>query len=268
MDFETHYIEAVIGALQPEGALLQIGFGNGWASQLLRERPLRAHVLIEADEGLAKKARAASPQAVVIQGEWRPALSKLGQFDTVFSQEPSLARQWDMIAKLQAESLHWKEAQQRERALKERLQAFASVRFTKRDFDEFYQTVGCRHPDQVPAFLLGLKEQGQVDAQTYDAIVRDYPQAAPPSESKRFDFANSIDPFYAILEECLNHHMKDKSRYSALVAGPVSRYEDPRFFERVITHPYICYSEEEKIFPVPGPGGDGRALVMVVEKRN
>ena len=57
MRWEKSYIEAVLDALRPCGAVLQIGFGNGDPSSCIQKYHPQSVTLIEGDAIKAAKAR-------------------------------------------------------------------------------------------------------------------------------------------------------------------------------------------------------------------
>ncbi len=75
--------------------------------------------------------------------------------------------------------------------------------------------------------------------------------------------------FFRFLGECLASHMRTGSRFSCFLSSPVSKFEDEKFFNEIITNPYLDFHEEEIVLEVP-PQCDyfsgSKALVITITK--
>ena len=88
MEWEKPYMEKSIDFLNPEGHILEIGFGCGYsATQFMKHTP-KSYTVIECDPIVVKKAKIWAEKydipINVVQGEWQNKLSNLGKFDQIY----------------------------------------------------------------------------------------------------------------------------------------------------------------------------------------
>jgi hypothetical protein len=255
MDLEREYTALAISALKPIGHVLEVGFGDGYAAEQIQRFTPLSHTIVAPCKDSASKARGWAKSfsgITVIEGAWETLLSDLGEFDAIFFNDPPLKIQLEGIRALAESGLDKNKIDQMVQKLQQQLAAYAHVRFSKSDFDDFYATHGKDHISKIPTFLQQLKQNGQLSDETHRDICECYQL---PQET----YVGS-DPLLDFLRICLDRHMKSGSRFAALTPLPISNYESPRFFDQIITNPYITYFEE--LIPL----GSEKVLVMTVEK--
>ena len=245
---EVRDYEALIDRLQPEGRVLQIEFSSGIAAERIQSRHPKHHTIIEPNRNIAEKAKT-KPGWEVISGRWEKVLPALGSFDAIFYDDFKPEREREQ-AKLLADASttvqKGKEALSKARA---RFPNLTQMKYSDSDLEQLFAQFGKDKQPQLAHFLKELLRNGQISQDQYEA--RGYglevPRALPPS-----------DPILAFLRACLKNHMGKGSRFVCISSSPVSKFEDPRFFEEIITNPDYDYEED-----VPFKG----ALVFVVIKQ-
>lgn len=73
----------------PGKSILEIGFGRGVSSDLIQERGVGRHVIIECNPSVLErcdrwKERYADRQIEIVRGRWEDTISSLGKFDGIF----------------------------------------------------------------------------------------------------------------------------------------------------------------------------------------
>jgi hypothetical protein len=88
MQWEKPYMEALVDRLEPQGDVLEIGFGMGYSADHIQRYPIRSHTIIEMDPTVIARAREWAKHqphpVVIVEGTWQSKLSTLGQFDRAF----------------------------------------------------------------------------------------------------------------------------------------------------------------------------------------
>ncbi|HSX03434.1 MAG TPA: hypothetical protein VLG76_01760, partial [Rhabdochlamydiaceae bacterium] len=143
-----------------------------------------------------------------------------------------------------------------------------TIRYSDHDLDEFYQAVGRFQPEEMPRFLSELKANGQIQNEQYERMIEKYHiQRETPKINVLVE--RRVDHSFAFLEACLKKHMQKGSRFSCFSNDPTSKYENPQFFEQIITNSDLDY--QEKLIPVTVPETceyykHKEALVILIEK--
>lgn len=89
-EWERPLMEAMVDiATAHHGDILEVGFGMGISAELIQQRGVRSHTIIEANADVLLRAqdwRAARPHSDVrlIDGRWQERAAGLGPFDSVF----------------------------------------------------------------------------------------------------------------------------------------------------------------------------------------
>ncbi len=66
-----------------------------------------------------------------------------------------------------------------------------------------------------------------------------------------FDFRENGDRLFEFLSCALKKHMRKGSRFSCFLEDPTSKFEDKKFFDHIITNPYLDYVENWIDIQVP-----------------
>ncbi len=241
-------IEALIDLLKPSGDILEI---HPFASALIQARSPKSHVIIDT--------KAASlPKATLIRDTWQKALPTLGIFDLIlFGRDlADIQSEVSPAARTLASSAIAKEKELRHLIEKE-IPQLTQHKYTDADLSAFCKQLPPSQQKDLPRFLHELKQQGQITDVQYEHVLAAHglskQESAPPIPVKK-----SSDLIFTLLQKCLENHMRAGSRFACFIGQ--SNYEDPQFFERVITNPFLDYKEISL-------QSDGAALLaMIVEK--
>lgn len=262
MEWEKSYLQALVDALQPSGDVLEIGFNLGFAATHIQTYKPKSHTIIEANPATADAAREWAKNysnITVLNASWEKALPELGKFDAVFFDDYSVG----MDTRVLHETLH--SEKELFAFVAEKIPQLNSIQYSDADLRLFYEEKGKHHPKETARFLSELKEAGQIALEQYERMLKDYDlekTTVPVSAS----FKESCSIF---LETCLHNHMHPGSRFSCFSGNPASKYEQPWFFENVITNPFLDY--HEKWMPVDVPPSCvyypyTTALILLIKK--
>jgi hypothetical protein len=272
MEWEKPYLEALIDALRPSGEVLEVGFGLGYAAAHIQTYAPKKHTIIEQKPAIAQQAiqwAKNHPGVSVIEDTWQNALANLSVFDAIFFNASSLENIGEVVKcrEMGNNALH------REKELfsmiNKQLPQLTTIRYSDEDLHEFYEQVGKLHLKEVGRFLYELKSSQQISEDQYEKMIQTYSLEKDESKSNLLTERDHLDPSFEFFESCLNKHMRKGSRFSCFSSSPASKYENPQFFEHVITNPNLDY--QEKLIPIAVPQSCeyypfDEALVMVIEK--
>lgn len=267
MDWKKPYLELLIDELHPAGDTLEVGFGLGDAANRIQSFKPKSHTIIETDPQLAEKAKAwANKQnhVKVIQGSWSEVLPQLGTFDAIFFNDYPSNCELEMLSELSSEEVaeFAKKAKILLQDLEQHLSE-VSVKFTDNEIDDFYHKIGQHNSKELAKFFNHLKERGHITKIQHENAIKKYQlqnQAKNvPNEAK------PTDPMLPFLEECVKKHMKAGSRFSSFSIDSKSKFEDPLFFDRIITNPNFDYSENMTSLKTSN-GKTKEVLLFVIKK--
>jgi hypothetical protein len=264
------YTEALIDELKPNGEVLEVGFGAGFASERIQHFHPKQHTIIEADPAIAERAKkwAASRQNVkIVQEEWGKALTGLGEFDQVFYNEIS-----GSLEKLTASRPRHEQAAKVLSQAKETIKNLEAelsrvqIAFTDKDIDDFFQKFGRFNLKELPSFFRSLKEKKHITEAQYQKALKQYKLTEGKETEKPSPLPISPSQETLFLEKCIERHMRKGGRFSCFLPDPLSKYEDPYFFDRIITNPKLSYHEKSMAFNVPGSDLREGIIMLVVKQ--
>lgn len=272
MAWEKPYIEALIDVLKPSGAVLEVGFDQGFAAERIQTFKPASHTIIEHRPEAIEKAMKWSkdkPHVRLIQDSWEKAIPKLGVFEAIFFN--------DFDPEITAEIHEHREAglqllkKEKELAsfVEEKIPQLTSIKYSDRDIDEFYKEIGQFQKNDMAAFLFTLKSNGQITEAQYEAMIKKYQLEKKEKKTAPLAIEKKADPTFIFFEACAKNHMKKGSRFSSFSMSPVSKFENPHFFDHIITNPNFDYREETipvKVTKDCPYYKYQNALVMVIEK--
>src|SRR3989344_5641595 len=246
MEWEKAYIEALIEAFHPFGDVLQVGFRSGLAAKQIQKYYPKSHTLIESDAMRIADAKqwAQKHRAVLIEEPWQQALPRLGIFDAIFfasSDEGSPQEVDPLMKEIEAQIPH-----------------LAKLRYVDSDLEPFCEKSAKEAPEQLYRFLHELEKNGQISKEQKERMIKKFHLKGKEARLARKKIPDRV---FAFLKECLALHMRKDSRFSCFLEDPTSKYEDPRFFDEIITNPLVDYREQTLSIPKKG-----EALIVVVEK--
>jgi len=262
---EKLYMEALIDTLKPSGNVLEIHFGEGYCSARIQTYHPKSHFIIEPDPSIAKKAAQFAhehPKVSLIQDTWQKALPRLGVFDAIILGWYPLILQEELSIKpsLFAQTLLQK-GKDLLLSVEEQFPQLSVLRYSDHDLKEFCEQLEPSQFKNLPRFLYQLQQRGQISLDQYEKTLRTYNLEKNETESVKITVRKQSDLLFDLLLICLEKHMKKGSRFACFLTE--SNYENPQFFDQIITNPCIDY--QEKTISI---SDHTSLLVMVLEKLN
>lgn len=289
MEWEKPYMHACIDALKPFGDVLEIGFGLAYSAERIQSYKPNSHTIIEFHPEVAAKAREWAkkyPNVNIVEDTWQNALSKLGVFDCIFFDDYPLQSEEEM-QKMENESTQSSLLlQQGEKVIQDVEKAIPflkEIKYSDDDLKGLMLEIPLDDRDlalQFARFLTELSSREQISKaqlqNAFETLVREkklMPEdlSALLKEEKKepFSFSRTGDRLFQFLSDCLKFHMRKGSRFSCFLSSPVSKFEDEKFFNEVITNPLLDFHEEEIVLDVPQNCGyftGNKALVITIVK--
>jgi len=214
------WIEAWLDEIRPFGDVLEIGAGT------LPLEPFRpkTHIHIEKDG-------------------WQKELPRLGTFDFILYTAK-------VIEKAHAEegSLLLKEGKKTLQEVQKIVPELSKIRYTDRDLDPFCEQMKTAQKPYLSRFLSELLENGQITESQYERQIEKAHLKKEPLKKG----AAPEDTLFECIQESLRH-LRKGGRFSCLI-GEASKFEDPKFFEHIITNPSLDYQEK--------PAGNSNYLLI------
>ena len=87
MEWEKPYMEACIDKLQPNGDVLEIGFGMGYSATQIQKYKPKSHTIIEMDPMVIKRLKKWAKDydnIIIVEGTWQSQMKNLGKYDEIF----------------------------------------------------------------------------------------------------------------------------------------------------------------------------------------
>jgi hypothetical protein len=163
--------------------------------------------------------------------KWRETLPGLGVFDLILLHH-SLPHAEEKV------TLLLRSGQALLEMAKEACPQIFTFRYSDRELDAFCEEISADRR-YLSRFLSELQGAGQIAREQYRRIAGKYQleerSSPPPSQP---------DDLFPLIQECLTHHMQKGSKLICVLKPPHSKYEDPQFFEQIITHPSLDYQEK------------------------
>lgn len=291
MEWEKPYMHACINALKPQGDVLEVGFGLGYAAQKIQSYHPKSHTIIEYHPEVLKKAREwakTRPNVTIVAGTWQEMLPTLGVFDSIFFDDYPLQSEGE-ISRLEQESAASLQALSNgNRLLKEveeQLPFIHSIKYADADLEQFFSVLTLESPlevKQVARFLIELFVGKQITQEQLDKNLQKLVKTKkiskeeihalqiPPPKKAPFQAPPPGDRFYAFLHQCLQSHMRVGSCFSCFLSSDHSRLEDETFFNEIVLNPLLEFHEEQLELEIPEHClyFDGtKPLVITITKR-
>lgn len=290
MEWEKPYMEACIDALKPFGDVLEIGFGLGYSAERIQTYHPKSHTIIEYHPEVAKHAREWAkrfPHVTIIEDTWQNALPKLGIFNCIFFDDYPLQSEREM-KQMQSDSkssdLLVKEGQKMIQEIEQAMPFLKEIKYSDRDLAELMEGMPLeenQHVRHFIRFLEELSEHSQITLEQFERLIKqlinagkisqeEMEQLLKKSEKKSpFTFSGANERLYIFLSQCLKNHMQKGSRFSCFLSSATSKFEDEKFFNEIITNPYLDFHEEEIFLEVPQNCdyfSGNKALVITIVK--
>jgi hypothetical protein len=287
MEWEKPYMEACIDALHPCGDVLEIGFGLGYSATRIQSYHPNSHTIVEFHPTVAQEARrfaAKHPGVRIVEDTWQQALSTLGVFDCIFFDDYPLYSEEEM-KKMEESSasshLLLEKGKKLIESVEKELPQLKTIRYSDADLAAFIS--GAAAPGaHLLRFLKELKAQDQITEEQLSKMLQLMLSSSrttqeeidhcfqAPLKKEPFALSGKGDRLFEFLSACLKSHMRIGSRFSCFLSSATSKFEDKRFFEEIITHPSLDYTEKVITLDVPencSYYSGKEALVITLTKR-
>jgi len=266
MPWERPYLEALVDSLKPFGQVLEVGFGLGYAASRIQSFHPTHHTILESDPDVASAARewASSHKHVkVIEGDWETYLPTLGVFDAIFFNECEL----DLGPAPETTNLIVQKGKELVEQVHQTFPEMTEYRYSTQDLEFLFDSAGTFDPLHMSRFLQELALSGQISEGQHHAMIHKY---GLPKTATTAPLLLEPKPDLALtfLKACLQGHLQKGSRLSAFSSRPLSKFENPIFFDEIITNP--AYDYQEAVIPIEVPAACTQypyqeALIWTVE---
>lgn len=241
MTEEKSYREALIKALRPFGKVLVVGFSD--AVEYIQSYKPKSITIVEPDPVRFAEATIFAENydnMTLINEPWKNVLPGLDSFDTIFYDDfpPSYEEN-------EAQTLLGEAKELLDKA--EETMATIKVSYSDQDIAHFYETVGQQNKEALPNFFKTLRKNGFISERQYSDAVKNY---------QIVEEAQLFEPLLTFLRAA-TERMSSGSRFSGFSLTSTSKYEDPAFFDHIITNPRFAY--EESVM-----SGNKPHLIMIV----
>ncbi len=269
MEWEKPYMQACVNALQPKGNVLEIGFGCGYASTYIQEHNPTSHTIIEYHPVVAAKARewAKNYKNIrIVQDTWQNALPTLGKFDAIFFDDYPLESEQQMDEKKKHISVGNEALAQGKAVIEDAHNAIPSLKtktYSEEDIEEFFTLVDPKStPKELIHFFHELKRDKHITSALLDASLQklidqkritpdDLKQYKEETSSRKEVFQHQGDRLFTFIDLCMKNHMNKGAVFSCYLEDPSSKFFDKKFFDHIITNPFVDYHEEWISIEVP-----------------
>lgn len=272
MEWEKSYLDILIDELNPSGKVLEVGFALGYSATRIQSYQPKHHTIIESNPEIAANAAKwakNNPTISVIQDRWEHALPKLGIFDAIFFNDFEPEIEAERAYQREMGNLVVQKGKELIATVKEQLPQLMSTRYSDSDLEEFFSQIGQFHPPEMANFACELRKNEQISAQQYEKLIHKYRLEKKEAPGVKM-IEKRADNMLAFLQACLKNHMGKGGRFSCFASNPISKYENPEFFESIITNPNVDYHERLIAVDVPKTCEyykHTEALVMLIEKQ-
>jgi uncharacterized membrane protein YheB (UPF0754 family) len=181
-----------------------------------------------------------------------------------------------------------KEGQKKMEEVEKKLSFLHEIKYKEADITAFFSLIEKEKADHEPKvylrFFFDLHEKGNITKAQLEKIFTRLKKEKRVSEedvaryiserksvrmSPEFLMRTSGDRLFQFLDKCLKGHMRRGASFSCYLNDPTSKYEDEKFFNYVITNPFLDY--HEKLIPIKVPANcryytASEALVITITK--
>lgn len=253
MEWEKPYIKKIIAKLAPSGKVLQVGFSQGFAATYIQQYTINHHTIIESDSKTVKKAKEWAKDysnVTIIEDSWENALENLKEFDGIFFNECPIEIVSDTLQSQNEATLMVEQGKTVLSNAAQEIPELQTLKYTDNDLDRFCTQMADAEPRYVSIFLHELKVNKQITESQYETMLKKHKLIKDTSETKNL-YEKHADNSFAFLQECLKSHMHKNSRFSCFCISPSSKYDNPEYFDQIITNSSLEYEEEKMPIEVP-----------------
>lgn len=128
------------------------------------------------------------------------------------------------------------------KSVAEAVPEITKMRYSDKDLEAFCEEVGQFYLNHLSRFLSQLRQNGQITQEQHERMIQKYHLDKTEVELETFQEPSTLLP---LIQECLKNHMRAKSRLICFLSSNDSKYEDPQFFDQIITNPSLDYQEKK-----------------------
>ena len=231
--------QALVKELSPSGKVLQIGSGHADLGELVKSYQPTSHTVLE--------------------GEWLGELKDLGAFDTILLLESSIEDDLSLLQRLFPDDLKAVStvAEAQLQSLEKKYSANRR-QFSDAELDAFCEKAEGEQSKQLPAFFDSLYQNGNITREQLDRVQLDL------SLESDITYEARPDDLVQAAAACVEH-LNAGGKIGSLLVQAGSLYEDPDFFEKIITNLDLEYDERQiKVEAPEGMTGADSATAMVI----
>lgn len=237
-------MQLAMDQLKPFGNVLEIGFRKEISEELLLQyRPKSLTILdsSEVQKEALEKWHELHPTVHCLYGSYKETLSTLGRFDLILIHQDKKKEDLELyhflFPKKAAKNLT--ESQKMIQSL-EGMMSQVQNRYSDGEVDDFYTKIGYLHPLEMPRFFKKLSANGNISKEQYDRIAQKYDFAT----LERSRMSSEDDSLIRLLEILIEKQLVVGGRCFFCSTNNSSKYDDPLFFETIITDQRVEYSEK------------------------
>lgn len=255
---EKSYIQALIQEFKPTGNVLEIGYSEISRSEINKFQP-EGHTVIEHNPSRIQEAN--TNNLTLIDTHWKSAFDSLDQFESILINGYPRAN-------APSQKLHLSEFHEAKRLVEEGKKLttmvaqlvpnLTAIKYSDEDLDLLLSDSGQGKEEELIQFLEELKNNEQISPSQYDNSLEKLSiYDHKPAIATFWKYPNR---FLEFLQLYLEKALRPGGRLCCYIDANSSKYDDPSFFNAIITNP--SYTYEEKVIPV----GSSEALAMVIQK--
>ena len=218
LEWKKLYLHAILEFLKPTGNILEVGFDDGIAAEIIQKyKPKNYTIIASHAADAAKKWASQHHNITFITENWKNALPKLGKFDLIFYNDFSVEHDMALMNFLFPEATEQASDQIKDllSKLEEQLVKLKQ-QFSDKEVEDFYNNIGKKNLNALPQFFDKLQKNGNITKAQHDKFTKKFhlDKAKEVKSKKTAPAMNSYDPMLPLLEDCLKNHMHKGSRFS------------------------------------------------------
>lgn len=183
-------------------------------------------------------------------------------FDTVIFDGSSLKKEDGARSTRQQANLLLTQGKNLLSHIESQLPALSKIHYSLEDMTSFFEMNQNKDHEALSRFVLELKEKSQISDSVYEELKKRYTlkqKAIEPNKEMK------EDPITDCLFQCLEKGLKPGGRFIALYPDALSKFEDPQYFEKIITS--SRYNFQERVLSYDDPSRCHQdILLFCVEK--
>jgi hypothetical protein len=259
--WQVAILENVLETSKSLGNTLQIGYGSALPLEVIGLLDFTHYTIITENQNIPLTIEKRS-SVTLSKESWQEMLDKCDLFDTIIFNGLNFEKTTILQEEKGKGLLLMKEASRVLSSVNESLPHLTTIQYAIEDLTSFFDEVKSSGCETLSRFANELKSNRQISDESYKLLQKKYAliDSAASTIARR-----EIDPISACLFSSLTGPLKQGGRFIAICPDCISKFEDPLFFEKVITDPNYNFSESTLSYQ-NGSDPSCEVLVYVVEK--